>query len=67
MGQPVVVQFQIQTLIGLIGLIQLACRHPGVSDEMRRSAEIFADEIGAGLQERGLNDLAALVKAGWVE
>lgn len=66
-GKPVKLEIQIQTLIGLVGLIQLACRHPGVSAELRLSAERFVAEIGSGLQERGLHDLAALVKAGWLQ
>lgn len=66
LGHPVVLEIQMHTLIGLVGLIQLACRHPNVGDSVRLSAERFVNEIGAGLQERGLHELAALVKAGWL-
>lgn len=66
LGRTVLLDVQIQTLIVLVGLIQLACRHPKVRDDIRETAERFVNEIGAGLQERGLHELAALVKAGWL-
>lgn len=64
---PVTVQLNIQTLLGIAGLVQLACRHPGVSAEMRGAAEHFVDGIAASLQEAGLHALVTLVKAGWVQ
>lgn len=67
LGHPVAIEMQIQTLIGLIGLIQLACRHPQVSEEMKRSAEHFVNGVGASLQEQGMHGLAALIKGGWVD
>lgn len=65
-GRPVAIEVPIQTLMGLVGLIQLACRHPGVKDEVKLSAEQFVNGVGGGLQEAGLHELAALVKAGWL-
>ena len=66
LGHPVTLQVSIETLISLVGLIQLACRHPGIEDGPRRAAEHFVSGVGGGFQEAGLHELAALVKAGWL-
>ena len=67
LNHPVAVQMPIQTLVGLIGLIQLACRHPQVTDAMKKNAVYFVNGVGASLQEQGMHELAALIKAGWVD
>lgn len=65
LGHPVSVQVNIEQLMGLVGLIQLACRHPKISDPMRQSAAYFVDGIGSSLQESGLHALASIIRAGW--
>lgn len=66
-GRPVALEVPIQTLMILVGLLQVACRHPKIADGPRRAAEQFVNGVGANLQEQGLHGLAALVKAGWVD
>lgn len=63
--RPVILEMDLPTIIGIIGLIQLACRHPGGPDRLKSAAYAFVDTIGADLQEAGMHNLAALVQAGW--
>ena len=65
-GSPIVLDVEIETLLAIVGMVQLACRHPQIADQVRRSAEYFVNDIGASFQEQGFHDLAALVKAGWL-
>lgn len=65
LGRPVTLETDLQSIMGVVGMLQLACRHPGISDNIRRAAHVFVDNIGATLQEAGLHNLAALVQAGW--
>lgn len=66
-GRTVALTVPIETLMVLVGLLQVACRHPRIADGPRRTAEQFVNGVGANLQEQGLHGLAALVKAGWVD
>jgi hypothetical protein len=65
LGRPVTLETDLQSVIGVVGLLQLACRHPGVEDGTRRAAHVFVDNIWATLQEAGLHGLVAIVLAGW--
>jgi hypothetical protein len=65
-GCPLVLDVEAETLLCIVGMVQLACRHPGIADGMRQKAEWFVSDIGASFQEQGYHELAALVKAGWL-
>lgn len=64
-GHPVVIETDLQSIMGVVGLVQLACRHPGISDQIRMGAINFVNNIGAHLQDSGFHGLAAMVQAGW--
>jgi len=63
--RPVTIETDLQSVMGMVGLVQLACRHPGVDQKIKNAAIPFVDNIGAHLQELGLHGLAAMVRAGW--
>jgi hypothetical protein len=65
LGRQVILDTNLQSVMGVVGCIQLACRHPDIDDNIRRAAHVFVDNIGATLQEAGLHALATLVQAGW--
>lgn len=65
LGQLVRLETDLPSIMGVVGLVQLACRHPGISNDIRRAAHVFVDNIGATLQEAGLHNLTTIVQAGW--
>lgn len=64
--RPVIVQMKIPTVMGIVGLVQLASRHPGVSAEMRRGAREWVESIHTYLLNEGLRHLADVIVAGWL-
>lgn len=63
--RPVIIQMRLPSIMGIVGLVQLASRHPGVSAEMRRGAREWVESIHTYLLNEGLRHLADLIVAGW--
>lgn len=63
--QQMILEMDLQSIMSVVGLVQLACRHPGVSWPIRARAVNIVVSIGSQLQEAGLHGLAAMVRAGW--
>lgn len=64
-GRSVEMQFDLLGLVNLVGLVQLACRHPEVSPQLQSSAHRFVDSVESTLLAAELPGLALLVAAGW--
>ncbi|HTU18534.1 MAG TPA: hypothetical protein VMG10_10780 [Gemmataceae bacterium] len=64
---PLLVELSPTQAVSIIGIIQLACRHPGTrGSASRETAEAFARLMQASLERRS-PDLGRLVERGWHE
>lgn len=63
--RPIIIQSSINTMMGIVGLVQLASRHPGISPEMRQGARAWVESVRIYYLNEGWPALAALIETGW--
>ena len=63
--RPIVMQSSINTMMGIVGLVQLASRHPGIGPEMRQGARAWVESVRIYCLNEGWPALAALIETGW--
>lgn len=64
--RPVIVQMKLPTVMGIVGLVQLASRHPGISPAIRQGAKEWVESIRIYCLNEGWPASAALIDAGWL-
>ena len=62
-GRPIMLEMGAGLAVGLIGTIQLACRHPRFTGETRRMVEGMARELQRDLE--AVNPAFRLLERGW--
>lgn len=63
--RPILMQSNLNTMMGIIGLVQLASRHPGITPEIRQGARAWVESVRIYCLNEGWPALAALIETGW--